>query len=60
MKAGDLVNIYENPRMETRLEGKARLIEKGFAEDVELESWIVRFEGDDGTVLRWVKKQAKQ
>jgi hypothetical protein len=52
MKAGDTVNIYEDPITQTSLEGRAVLVSKvkddmGIIDGVyRMERWAVRFEGE--------------
>ena len=47
-KVGDLVDIYEDPSTEQKLEGKARLIKKlndeSINKEYKIESWTVMFE----------------
>lgn len=47
MKVGDIVNVYEDPITEKKLEGKATLISRIVgSNNSTYERWYVRFEGE--------------
>ena len=58
MKAGDIVSVYEDPITQTRLEGRAVLVNKvrdemeNIGGHYRIERWDVRFEGEDETYER--------
>lgn len=54
VKPGDVVNIYEDPWQETKVEGKAKLLELLQKED-EREYWLVQFEKTHEKNTRWIK-----
>jgi len=54
VKPGDVVNIYEDPWTETKVEGKAKLIERLQKQD-EREYWLVEFVDGHKRHTRWIK-----
>lgn len=57
---GDVVEIYEKPMTQQRLEGLAKLV-RLVQKDVDRELWEVKFVGDDaGVFLRWIKVKARK
>lgn len=57
MKAGDTVEIYEDPVTCKKLEGKAVLIRPIGPPDRGLQIWHVRFEGEKGVYTRVIKEK---
>jgi hypothetical protein len=60
MKVGDIVEIYEKPMTNERLEGRAKLV-RLLTSDYDRELWEVKFVGDDAVLfLRWIKKEMEE
>jgi hypothetical protein len=52
MKKGDIIDVYEDPITQNKLEGRAVLVNQIKVErwsDAQLERWDVRFEGEQET-----------
>ena len=57
LAAGDRVTVYADPRTETRPEGTATLV-AWLGQNVAVEYWQVRFDGQAETCRRIIKKRA--
>ena len=59
MKAGERVVIYKDPATRKTVEGMASLVQRWPHMHCldRGECWIVRFEGSDDSVARWVRNE---
>lgn len=54
MKEGDIVKVYHDPVLCTRLEGKVKLVQKRIKEQGRQEYWTVEFLDDKFVTDRWI------